>query len=111
MALKPLLAADALQHFVGAVERAHLNAPWAREESAPAPSSRHLPFLGRWADSDPLLRQAGELITPDGGADRRILQLTNPGVAGQSAPHPLVTAVHLLLPGECAPAHRHSPTA
>jgi hypothetical protein len=38
MALKPILAADALQNFIGAVERAHLNASWAREESAPAPS-------------------------------------------------------------------------
>src|ERR687887_1353331 len=106
MALKPMPAADALHNFIGAVERAHLNAPWAREESAPAPRSRMLPFLWRWADIEPLLRQAGELMAPDRGAERRILQLTNPGVAGQSATHTLVTAVQLLLPRGCAPPPR-----
>ena len=111
MALKPMPAADALHNFSGAVERAHLNAPWVREEASPAPRSRVLPFLWRWADIEPLIRQAGELMTPGRGAERRILQLTNPGVAGQSTTHTLVTAVQLLLPGECAPAHRHSPTA
>ena len=111
MALNPILAADALHNFTGAVERAHLNAPWAREESAPAPRPRVLPFLWRWANIEPLLRQAGELMTPDRGAERRILQLANPGGVGQSATHTLVAAVQLLLPGECAPAHRHSPTA
>src|SRR5215475_15189423 len=111
MVLKPMPAADALHNFSGAVERAHLNAPWVREESSPAPRSGVLPFLWRWADIEPLSRQAGELMTPGRGAERRILQLTNPGVAGQSTTHTLVTAVQLLLPGECAPAHRHSPTA
>src|SRR5262249_24244512 len=111
MALKPLLTADALHNFIDAVERAHLNAPWAREEAPPAPRPRVLPVLWRWADMEPLIRQAGELMAPDSGAERRILQLTNPGLAGQGTTHTLVTAVQLLLPGECAPAHRHSATA
>jgi len=67
MALKPMLAVDALHNFIGAVERAHLNAPWAKEESAPAPRPRVLPFLWRWADIEPLLRQAGELMAPIAG--------------------------------------------
>ena len=56
MALKPMLATDALHNFIGAVERVHLNAPWAREESASAPRPRVLPFLWRWVDIEPLLR-------------------------------------------------------
>src|SRR5256712_14103196 len=111
MALKPIWAAEAQQNSIGAEERADLNAPWNREESVPAPRPRLSYFQWRWADIEPLLRQAGELMTPGRGAERRTLQLTNPGVAGQSATHTLVTAVQLLLPGECAPAHRHSPTA
>ena len=101
MALKPTPSADVLHTFIGAVERVHLNASWARQASAPASRPRVLPFLWRWVDIEPLLRQTGELMTPGRGAERRTLQLTNPGVA--SITHTLVTAVQLLLPGECAP--------
>src|SRR5262249_37475508 len=110
MALKPTPPADVLHNFIGAVERAHLNAPWAREESASAPRPRVLPFLWRWADIEPLIRQTGELMTPGRGAERRILQLTNPGVAGQSATHTLVTAVGLPAAAGRSPAQPHYPT-
>jgi len=56
MALKPTPSTDVLHNFIGAVERAHLNASWARQESAPASRPRVLPFLWRWVDIEPLLR-------------------------------------------------------
>ncbi|MBI3327127.1 MAG: cupin domain-containing protein [Nitrospinae bacterium] len=111
MALKAMTAQDALQDFIGAVERAHLDAPWTGEVLSHSPRTRVLPFLWRWADVEPLLMRAGELVTPDRGVERRILRLANPGVPGKTSTHTLSTAVQLLLPGECAPAHRHSPTA
>ncbi|MBI3329177.1 MAG: cupin domain-containing protein [Nitrospinae bacterium] len=111
MALSSATAADALQEFVGAVERAHLDAPWAGPVMSHEPKPRVIPFRWRWADIEPLLMRAGELVTPDRGVERRILRLANPGVPGKTSTHTLSTAVQLLLPGECAPAHRHSPTA
>jgi len=111
MALKSILVADAMQDFIGSVERAHLDAPWTGEVMSHAPRPRALPFLWHWADIEPLLMQAGALVTPDRGVERRILRLANPGVAGKTSTHTLSTAVQLLLPGECAPAHRHSPAA
>jgi gentisate 1,2-dioxygenase len=111
MALSSSLAADAMQEFAGAVERAHLDAPWADPGMSPAPKTRVLPFRWRWAEIEPLIMRAGELVTPDRGVERRILRLANPGVPGKTATHTLSTAVQLLLPGECAPAHRHSPAA
>ena len=111
MALTSMTAADALQEFIGAVERAHLDAPWTGEVMSREPKATVLPFLWRWANIEPLLRRSGELVTLDRNAERRTLGLTNPGLPGRTATHTLLTAVQLLLPGECAPAHRHSPAA
>lgn len=111
MALKSMTAADALQDFIGAVARAHLNAPWTGEGMLHDPRPRVRPCLWRWAEIEPLLMRAGQLMTPDRAVERRTLGLTNPSVAGKTATHTLLTAVQLLLPGECAPAHRHSPAA
>jgi gentisate 1,2-dioxygenase len=111
MALSSTMATDALPEFVGAVERAHLDAPWTGPGMSHEPRSRVRPFRWRWAAIEPLIRRTGELVTPDRGVERRILRLANPGVLGKTATHTLSTAVQLLLPGECAPAHRHSPAA
>jgi gentisate 1,2-dioxygenase len=111
MALSSTMATDALQDFVGAVERAHLDAPWTGPVMSREPHARVRPFCWRWATIEPLLMRAGELVTPDRGVERRILRLANPGVTGKTSTHTLSTAVQLLLPGECAPAHRHSPAA
>jgi gentisate 1,2-dioxygenase len=111
MALTSLTAADALQDFIGAVEQAHLDAPWTGGGMLQDPRPRVRPFLWRWAEIKPLLMRAGELVTPDRRVERRTLGLINPSVAGKTATHTLLTAVQLLLPGECAPAHRHSPAA
>ena len=45
-------------------------------------------------------------------AERRVLVLENPGLRGQSrATHSLYAGLQLVLPGEIAPAHRHSQSA
>ena len=111
MALKLMTAADAMQDFLGAVERAHLDAPWSAPLMSHEPKARVVPFVWRWADIQPLIMRAGELVTPDRAVERRILRLANPGVPEKTSTHTLSTAVQLILPGECAPAHRHSPTA
>jgi gentisate 1,2-dioxygenase len=57
------------------------------------------------------LMRAGELISAS-RAERRVLILENPGLPGQSSITPsLYAGLQLILPGEIAPAHRHSQCA
>ncbi len=60
----------------------------------------------------PLLLQAGEL-TPIEKAERRVLVLANPGhgLEKMQASSTIYLGMQLLLPGEWAPAHRHTPNA
>ena len=69
-----------------------------------------VPFLWRWADAEPLVHRSGEIVTPDRDVERRVLRLANPGLE-HGTTHTISAALQLLLPGECAPAHRHTPTA
>src|SRR3989304_5925265 len=67
------------------------------------------PPLGRWKALQALATSAAELVTVDRAAERRVLGLENPGAPGSCAATPtLWAAVQILLPGEVAPAHRHS---
>jgi gentisate 1,2-dioxygenase len=60
----------------------------------------------------PLLLRAGEL-TPVEKAERRVLVLSDPGrgVGAMQATSAIYVGMQLLLPGESAPAHRHTPSA
>lgn len=55
--------------------------------------------------------EAGRLITAE-QAERRVLILENPALRGQSCiTQSLYAGLQLILPGEVAPAHRHTQTA
>ena len=60
----------------------------------------------------PLLLRAGEL-TPVEKAERRVLVLSDPGrgTGAMQATSSIYLGMQLLLPGESAPAHRHTPAA
>ena len=60
----------------------------------------------------PLLMRAGEL-TPIEKAERRVLVLANPGhgLDAMKASPAIYLGMQLLLPGEWAPSHRHTPNA
>ena len=59
----------------------------------------------------PFLMQAGGLITAK-EAERRVLMLMNPGLGGQaSITGSLFAGLQLIMPGEVAPAHRHTQSA
>lgn len=68
----------------------------------------HWPYAG----IRPLLLRAGEL-TPIEKAERRVLVLANPGhtLEKMQASAALYLGMQLLLPGEWAPSHRHTPNA
>src|SRR5947208_4231632 len=65
-----------------------------------------------WKSSllEAMVRESGEVVPV--GEERRALQLFNPGLEGRWATtNTMIAAVQLLLPGEVARAHRHTPTA
>lgn len=69
------------------------------------------PFRWAWGDVYPQLLRAGDLITAE-EAERRVLVLENPGLPGKSqVSDTLYAGIQLILPGETAPAHRHTQSA
>ena len=77
----------------------------------PAPASRCRPARWRYDEVRSLLLESGGLITAR-EAERRVLVLENPGLRGESrVTTSLYAGLQLILPGEVAPAHRHSQTA
>lgn len=75
------------------------------------PQSPAHPALWRYAELRAQVLEAGRLITAE-EAERRVLILENPALRGQSCITPsLYAGLQLILPGEVAPAHRHTQSA
>jgi gentisate 1,2-dioxygenase len=76
------------------------------------PSRSTLPVRWRYRDIRPQLLRAGEL-TPIEKAERRVLVLCNPGlgIENMKATPTIYIGLQLILPGEVAPNHRHTPSA
>jgi gentisate 1,2-dioxygenase len=76
------------------------------------PARRTRPTLWRYADVRPNLLRAGELA-PIEKAERRVLVLCNPGLGleNMQATPSIYIGLQLILPGETAPNHRHTPMA
>lgn len=102
------------QSFYEAISGDHLAPLWEtlHQLVPPQPVAKARPY--RW-DYDNVVRaalmEAGDLITA-AEAERRVLILENPGLRGQArATGCLYAGVQLVLPGETAPAHRHTQSA
>ena len=76
------------------------------------PSRSTRPVHWRYRDIRPQLLRAGEL-TPIEKAERRVLVLCNPGLGLETmrATPTIYVGLQLILPGETAPSHRHTPSA
>ncbi|WP_427911885.1 gentisate 1,2-dioxygenase [Ramlibacter sp. MMS24-I3-19] len=75
------------------------------------PATPCVPAHWRYEQVRPFLMRAGQAITAE-EAVRRVLILENPGLRGQSAvTQSLYAGLQLILPGEVAPAHRHTQSA
>jgi gentisate 1,2-dioxygenase len=75
------------------------------------PRSPVQPALWRYAELREHVMEAGRLISAE-EAERRVLILENPALRGQSAvTQSLYAGLQLILPGEVAPAHRHTQSA
>ncbi|PJK30921.1 gentisate 1,2-dioxygenase [Minwuia thermotolerans] len=77
----------------------------------PEPVHRVQPAIWRYDDIRDDIMASGELITAK-EAERRVLILENPGMPGESKiTTSLYAGLQLILPGEVAPAHRHTQSA
>jgi gentisate 1,2-dioxygenase len=76
------------------------------------PASPARPHVWQYDDmARPFLMEAGTLITAR-EAERRVLILENPGMKGASSvTRSLYAGLQLVLPGDVAPAHRHTQNA
>ncbi len=86
---------------------------WAKKEPQmwATPRPRHVPCVWRYAQARQALDEACSFVSPE-FAERRNLILVNP-IPGNIYPtcRNLVGAYQLVLPGETARSHRHSPNA
>jgi gentisate 1,2-dioxygenase len=100
--------------FYERLQANHYAALWRiRGALTPEPVTAMVPYLWRYEETRALLMEAGGLITPE-EASRRVLAFDNPGTAAHEiarATDTLWAALQLVLPGELAPEHRHTPAA
>ncbi len=108
MVVQGKISAEEAQKYYDAADKISLIPGWVQREGTPLPEIK--PFLWRWSEVEPLVLKSGDLVTPDRDVERRTLRLATPGLE-RGTTHTITTALQLLLPGECAPAHRHTPTA
>jgi len=92
----------------------HQNHMWGLWEIAsqmtPHPRPEAVPYQWKWSLLKEVVKQSATAVPV--GDERRAMQLFNPGLNGQWATtNTLIAAVQVLLPGEVARAHRHSPAA
>ncbi len=101
------------QAFYDRIAPMHLSPLWEKLHNlvTAEPVPECVAAIWRYRDVRPHLMQAGALITAM-EATRRVLILENPGLAGQSTiTGSLFAGLQLILPGEVAPAHRHTQSA
>jgi gentisate 1,2-dioxygenase len=99
--------------FYERIGQKHLTPLWTSLAKlvTPVPVSACQPAAWTFADIRAAMIEAGGLITAK-EAERRVLILENPGLRGQSKiTTDLYAGVQLVLPGEVAPAHRHTQSA
>ena len=99
--------------FYRKIDGENLSALWTvmGDLITPQPKRPCRPHLWSFDLIRAYMMEAGKLITAK-EAERRVLILENPGLKGQSKiTTSLYAGVQLVMPGEVAPAHRHSQSA
>jgi gentisate 1,2-dioxygenase len=82
-----------------------------RELVGSEPKTQCAPAIWRFRDVKAMVMESAELISAK-EAERRVLVLENPALRGQSRiTQTLYAGLQLIMPGEIAPAHRHTASA
>ncbi len=101
------------QEFYDRIGRHNLAPLWERIKGLVPPTPQPAAQPAHWSYSQvrAALLEAGELLSAE-EAERRVLILENPGLAGQSRiTGSLFSGFQLLMPGEKAHPHRHTASA
>ena len=99
--------------FYERIDPQHMAPLWTRLKSlVPAePTPVGVPHRWRYADVRPYVLESARHISAK-EAERRVLILENPGLRGTSqVTNTLYAGLQLIMPGEVAPAHRHTQSA
>ena len=99
--------------FYARIDKQNMTPLWAVLNNliTPEPKSACVPAMWHFDAIRAAMLEAGALITAK-EAERRVLILENPGMRGDSKiTTSLYAGVQLVMPGEVAPAHRHSQSA
>ncbi|QKX58761.1 uncharacterized protein TRUGW13939_05888 [Talaromyces rugulosus] len=73
----------------------------------PKPNPVSVPAIWRYKEILPSLMEAGRIV-PVEEAERRVLMLVNPAMKSPHTTDTIYGGLQIVLPGEIAPAHRHS---
>ena len=97
--------------FIRLIHRNHMWGLWEiASQMTPHPRPQAVPYQWKWSLLEEVVKQSASAVPV--GDERRAMQLFNPGLNGQWATtNTLIAAVQVLLPGEVARAHRHTPAA
>ncbi len=101
------------QAYYDRIAPSHLTPLWEVLSAlvTPEPQVQSAPTVWHYDKIREFIMDSGDLITAK-EAVRRVLILENPALQGQSKiTNTLYAGLQLILPGEVAPAHRHSQTA
>jgi gentisate 1,2-dioxygenase len=104
--------ADAFrQAFHERMHAAHMYGLWElASQMTRQPQPKMFAHMWKWSLLESIVEESSRAVPV--GDERRALQLFNPGLDGRWATtNNLIAAVQILLPGEVARAHRHTPTA
>jgi len=108
------IATTTEQDFYTRLKEQHYSPLWELMTEIPSePRTNLVPHIWRYQEARELLLQAGDIV-PLEDAVRRVLGFRNPGSRPDQrtgATDFLWSALQLVLPGEVAPAHRHTPSA
>lgn len=107
------LSLQSLDELYAKLDEIHMESGWHRKNPAlwAEPRSAFLPMRWRYADARKVLGAAGRLVDTN-IAERRNLTLTNPVPDNTYATlRTMVAAYQMMLPGEQARSHRHTPNA
>ncbi len=103
----------ARESFYREISEFHMGALWnvMHDMMSKEPVVKAVPHLWKWTDVRPRVLRAAQLVTAE-EAERRVLMLLNPALEPQPAATATIFAgVQIVLPGEIARTHHHTPAA
>ena len=105
-----------LENYKVELEKNSVNLAAIYDEPLIIPKKKRVKaFHWKWTKIERLLFQSIEfqnkLPTGQAGAERRIIRLQNPGLDCETVTETMSMSVQLLMPGEFARPHRHTPVA